>query len=168
MNAWSKILNRILWFVFFCLGFYIVFAGGQRLWPEDTAGFLKSGRDTAQRALLESAVRCLYPGMLLEGGEDVRSGTWYEWYIERALAMHPLYRLQSGAEEPGALESAATYEILAAGGVHDENETDENGQAYDMAALAEAENEQAAAREEEQRQEELRQSRRPSGLEDND
>ena len=165
MNAWSKILNRILWFVFFCLGFYIVFAGGQRLWPEDTAGFLKSGRDTAQRALLESAVRCLYPGMLLEGGEDVRSGTWYEWYIERALAMPPLYRLQSGAEEPGALESAATYEILAAGGVHDENETDENGQAYDMAALAEAENEQAAAREEEQRQEELRQQEELASLE---
>ena len=165
MNAWSKILNRILWFVFFCLGFYIVFAGGQRLWPEDTAGFLKSGRDTAQRALMESAVRCLYPGMLLEGGEDVGSGTWYEWYIERALAMHPLYRLQSGAEEPGALESAATYEILAAGGVHDENETDENGQAYDMAALAEAENEQAAAREEEQRQEELRQQEELASLE---
>ena len=76
MNAWSKILNRILWFVFFCLGFYIVFAGGQRLWPEDTAGFLERGRGKAQRGLVGGGGRWPEPRRLLGGGGGVRSGAW--------------------------------------------------------------------------------------------
>ena len=146
MNVWAKLLNRALWFVFFCLGFYIVFVGGQRFWTADMAVIIKNGGDTVRDAFLENVVRCLYPGMFLEE-EREEADTWYEWYIERVLAMHPLYRLQNGAVPMDALESTATYEMLVTGGVHDENETDENGQAYDVEALAEAENEQAVEEE---------------------
>lgn len=156
MNVWAKLLNRALWFVFFCLGFYIVFVGGQRFWTADMAVIIKNGGDTARDAFLENVVRCLYPGMFLEE-EQEEADTWYEWYIERVLAMHPLYRLQNGAVPMGALESTATYEMLVTGGVHDENETDENGQAYDVEALAEAENEQAVEEEAVRQQEELQQ-----------
>ena len=156
MNVWAKLLNRALWFVFFCLGFYIVFVGGQRFWTADMAVIIKNGGDTVRDAFLENVVRCLYPGMFLEE-EQEEADTWYEWYIERVLAMHPLYRLQNGAVPMDALESTATYEMLVTGGVHDENETDENGQAYDVEALAEAENEQAVEEEAVRQQEELQQ-----------
>ena len=156
MNVWTKLLNRALWFIFFCLGFYIVFVGGQRFWTGDMAGMIKNGGDTVREAFLKNAVRCLYPGMFLEEDQE-EAGTWYEWYIERVLAMHPLYRLQNGAVQMDTLESAATYEMLVTGGVHDENETDENGQAYDVEALAEAENEQAVEEEAARQQEELQQ-----------
>ena len=156
MNVWAKLLNRALWFVFFCLGFYIVFVGGQRFWTADMAVIIKNGGDTVRDAFLENVVRCLYPGMCLEE-EQEEADTWYEWYIERVLAMHPLYRLQNGAVPMDALESTATYEMLVTGGVHDENETDENGQAYDVEALAEAENEQAVEEEAARQQEELQQ-----------
>lgn len=156
MNVWAKLLNRALWFVFFCLGFYIVFVGGQRFWTADMAVTIKNGGDTVRDAFLENVVRCLYPGMFLEE-EQEEADTWYEWYIERVLAMHPLYRLQNGAVPMDALESTATYEMLVTGGVHDENETDENGQAYDVEALAEAENEQAVEEEAARQQEELQQ-----------
>ena len=156
MNVWAKLLNRALWFVFFCLGFYIVFVGGQRFWTADMAVIIKNGGDTVRDAFLENVVRCLYPGMFLEE-EREEADTWYEWYIERVLAMHPLYRLQNGAVPMDDLESTATYEMLVTGGVHDENETDENGQAYDVEALAEAENEQAVEEEAARQQEELQQ-----------
>ena len=42
-----------------------------------------------------------------------------------------------------ALESAATYEMLVTGGVHDENETDAAGEAYDLASLTRQEKEHA-------------------------
>ncbi|MCI8429864.1 MAG: stage II sporulation protein P [Lachnospiraceae bacterium] len=80
------------------------------------------------------------------------------------MEMHPLYRLQYGAEQTGGMESASTYEILVTGGIHDENELDENGEEYDMETLAQVENEkalekkteeeQAQRREEEQAEEE--------------
>ena len=164
MNVWAKLLNRALWFVFFCLGFYIVFVGGQRFWTADMAVIIKNGGDTVRDAFLENVVRCLYPGMFLEE-EREEADTWYEWYIERVLAMHPLYRLQNGAVPMDALESTATYEMLVTGGVHDENETDENGQAYDVEALAEAENEQAVEEEAARQQEELQQQAELAGQE---
>ena len=164
MNVWAKLLNRALWFVFFCLGFYIVFVGGQRFWTADMAVIIKNGGDTVRDAFLENVVRCLYPGMFLEE-EQEEADTWYEWYIERVLAMHPLYRLQNGAVPMDALESTATYEMLVTGGVHDENETDENGQAYDVEALAEAENEQAVEEEAVRQQEELQQQAELAGQE---
>ena len=164
MNVWAKLLNRALWFVFFCLGFYIVFVGGQRFWTADMAVIIKNGGDTVRDAFLENVVRCLYPGMFLEE-EREEADTWYEWYIERVLAMHPLYRLQNGAVPMDALESTATYEMLVTGGVHDENETDENGQAYDVEALAEAENEQAVEEEAVRQQEELQQQAELAGQE---
>ncbi|MEI3191361.1 MAG: hypothetical protein V8S36_03745 [Lachnospiraceae bacterium] len=62
-----------------------------------------------------------------------------------ALWMHPLTKLSKAAGNSQALESAATYEMLVSGGVHDENETDASGEAYDLETLAEKENEQAAS-----------------------
>ncbi|MBR5508913.1 MAG: stage II sporulation protein P [Lachnospiraceae bacterium] len=66
-----------------------------------------------------------------------------DWYIQRVMAMHPLYRLQYGAKKINGLENTATYEMLILGGVHDENEAEQSTE-IDMEALAQAENAQAA------------------------
>lgn len=54
------------------------------------------------------------------------------------------------------MENASTYEILVTGGVHDENELDENGDEYDMETLAQAENEKALEKKTEEEQEQSR------------
>lgn len=147
MEHLGKIMNRLLWICFFGAGIYIVFIGGQRFWSGDFWELLNQGKETAQRALQREAARCLYPGLFLEYGEEEGDDSFYEWYIERALAMHPLYKLRYGARQMGGLENAATYEMLVTGGVHDENEVDETGEDYNVEALAEAENEKAAEEE---------------------
>ena len=53
--------------------------------------------------------------------------------------------MSKAAGNSQALESAATYEMLVSGGVHDENETDASGEAYNLETLVEKENEQAAS-----------------------
>lgn len=79
------------------------------------------------------------------GYEETDTQSLEDWYIEWALWMHPLTKLSKAAGNSQALESAATYEMLVSGGVHDENETDASGEAYDLETLAEKENEQAAS-----------------------
>lgn len=142
----SKIVNRLLWIFFFCAGVYIVFTGGRRFCKNDSAGLLERGREAVQRMLQQEAARCLYPGLFLECGEGEEADSLYEWYIQQALALHPLCKLRYGARQMDGMENAATYEMLVTGGVHDENEVDETGKDYDMAALAQAENEEAAER----------------------
>ncbi len=100
--------------------------------------------------------RCLFPGLFLEYAEDEEIGSPSDWYIKRVMEMHPLYRLQYGAKQAGGMENASTYEILVTGGVHDENELDENGDEYDMETLAQAENEKALEKKTEEEQEQSR------------
>lgn len=137
----ARLWDRLLWMFFFCAGFYIVFTGGNQFWNQDLSEMLRDGKETVQRVCQREFARCLYPGLFLEYEEDSEADSLAEWYIQRVMAMHPLYRLQYGAGETAAMESAATYEMLITGGVHDENEVDENGQEYDMAELAQQENE---------------------------
>ncbi len=124
-----------MWLFFFCAGFYIVFTGGQRFWAGDITELISDGKITMQRVCQREFARCLYPGLFLEYEEDSEPDSLADWYIQRVLTMHPLYKLQHGAEQLTAMENAATYEMLISGGVHDENEVDENGQEYDMEAL---------------------------------
>ncbi len=138
----TKLWDRVLWLFFFCAGFYIVFTGGQRFWAGDITELISDGKITMQRVCQREFARCLYPGLFLEYEEDSEPDSLADWYIQRVLTMHPLYKLQHGAEQLTAMENAATYEMLISGGVHDENEVDENGQEYDMEALAQQENEQ--------------------------
>lgn len=146
MERLSKLINRLLWTAFLGAGFYIVFTGGQRFWSGDLIGLLQDGRESVQRVCQREFARCLYPGLFFEYAEGGETGSLADWYIQRVMAMHPLYRLQYGTKQIGGMENAATYEMLVTGGVHDENETDESGQEYDMEALAQAENEKAAER----------------------
>lgn len=150
LSRWS---NRLLWLIFFGSGLYIVAVGGQKFLAGNLPGMLAEGKSAVQRVCQREFAHCLYPGLFLEYEEDESSGTLTEWYIERVMAMHPLCRLQYAAEQTGTVESTVTYEMLATGGVHDENEVDETGQEYDTEALARAENEQALEQEAEQQAE---------------
>ncbi|MCI8312314.1 MAG: stage II sporulation protein P [Lachnospiraceae bacterium] len=108
-----------------------------------------------QRVCQREFARCLYPGLFLEYEEDSEPDSLADWYIQRVLTMHPLYKLQHGAEQLTAMENAATYEMLISGGVHDENEVDENGQEYDMEALAQQENEKVIEQKTEEEQQKV-------------
>lgn len=152
MERLSRLLNRLLWMAIMGVGLYIVFTGGQRFWAGDLPGLLQAGKESVQRVCQREFARCLYPGLFFEYAEGGEADSLADWYIQRVMAMHPLYRLQYGTKQIGGLENAATYEMLVTGGVHDENETDESGKEYDMEALARAENEKAA----EQKNEEAR------------
>lgn len=156
MGRLSKLGNWILWMIFFCAGFYIVFTGGQRFFSGDLKGLLLDGKASIQRICQREFARCLYPGLFLEYEEGKEADSLADWYIQRVMAMHPLYRLQYAVSTPGGMENAATYEMLVSGGVHDENEVDETGEEYDMEALAQAENEKAAELKIEEEQEEQR------------
>lgn len=153
MERFSRLWNWILWVLFFLAGSYIVWMGGQRFWSGDLPELLQEGKSSVQRVCQREFARCLYPGLFLEyaGGEDASSLA--DWYIGRVMELHPLNRLRQGAVRTGGTEDLSTYEMLVTGGVHDENELDETGKAYDMEALAQAENEKAVRErtEEEQR-----------------
>lgn len=152
MERLSGFWNWLLWMFFFMAGFYIVFTGGQRFWSGDLQTLIREGKTSVQRVCQREFARCLYPGLFLEYAEDGDTGSLSGWYIKRIMGMHPLYRLQYGAEQAGGMESASTYEILVTGGVHDENELDENGEEYDMETLAQAENEKALEKKTEEEQ----------------
>lgn len=153
MERLSRLWNWILWMLFFLVGFYIVFTGGQRFWSGDLPDMIRSGKVSLQRVCQREFARCFYPGLFLEYAEGGDTSSLSGWYIERVMAMHPLCRLQYGARPEGGTEDMSTYEMLITGGVHDENELDETGKEYDMEALAQAENERAAkGREEEERE----------------
>lgn len=157
-----KLWDRLLWMGFFCAGFYIVFTGGQRFWTGDLSELLTESKTNVQRVCQREFARCLYPGLFLEYEEDSQADSLADWYIQRVLMMHPLSRLKYGAEEPVVMENAATYEMLITGGVHDENEVDENGQEYDMAELAQQENErmiEQKTEEEQKKQQEAEQAK---------
>ncbi len=156
MERLSRLWNWILWMLFFMTGFYIVFAGGQRFWSGDLQALIREGKTSMQRVCQREFARCLYPGLFLEYAEDTDMVSPAEWYIKRVMAMHPLYRLQYGAKQTGGIENASTYEMLVIGGVHDENELDENGEEYDMETLAQVENEKALEKKTEKEQEQRR------------
>lgn len=151
----TKLWDRVLWLFFFCAGFYIVFTGGQRFWAGDITELISDGKITMQRVCQREFARCLYPGLFLEYEEDSEPDSLADWYIQRVLTMHPLYKLQHGAEQLTAMENAATYEMLISGGVQDENEVDENGQEYDMEALAQQENEKVIEQKTEEEQQKV-------------
>lgn len=155
MERFSRLWNWIVWLLFFLVGFYIVFTGGQRFWSGDLHGLLQDAKESVQRVCQQEFARCLYPGLFLECMEEEEVDSISDWYIERVMAMHPLYRLLQGSCQNEGLENASTYEMLVTGGVHDENELDETGQEYDMEALAQAENEKEAERRYQEEQQEM-------------
>lgn len=144
MERFSRLWNWIVWLLFFLVGFYIVFTGGQRFWSGDLPGLIRDGKNSMQRVCQQEFARCLYPGLFLEYTKEREEASLSDWYIQRVMAMHPLYRLLQGTRGGGSVENASTYEMLITGGVHDENELDETGREYDMETLAQAENERAA------------------------
>lgn len=144
MDRFMKVVNRLLWVIFLGMGIYLLAAGSSRFWTGSVQGLLVKGCQALERAAWQRAARSLYPGLFM-GYEETDTQSLEDWYIEWALWMHPLTKLSKAAGNSQALESAATYEMLVSGGVHDENETDASGEAYDLETLAEKENEQAAS-----------------------
>lgn len=144
MDRFMKVVNRLLWVIFLGMGIYLLAAGSSRFWTGSVQELLVKGCQALERAAWQGAARSLYPGLFM-GYEETDTQSLEDWYIEWALWMHPLTKLSKAAGNSQALESAATYEMLVSGGVHDENETDASGEAYDLETLAEKENEQAAS-----------------------
>ncbi len=143
MEYLSKMLNRLLWALCFGVGCYIVVTGSQRFWRGSLEELLSSGREAVQGLFFRETAHCFYPGLFLEYEEEAGIGTFYEWYIQQVLAMHPLCKLQYAVSSVGGQENEATYEMLITGGVHDEGEAKEALEDYDVEALAEAENKKA-------------------------
>lgn len=150
MGHLRKKLNRMLWLLLFGAGLYIVIVGGQRFLAGNLHGMAEEGKAAVQRVCQREFAHCLYPGLFLEYEEEGNYGTLMEWYIQRVMAMHPLSRLQYAAESSGTVESTVTYEMLASGGIHDENELDEQEPEKDTEALMQEENEQILAQMSEQ------------------
>ena len=144
MDRFMKVVNRLLWVIFLGMGTYLLAAGSSRFWTGSVQELLVKGCQALERAAWQGAARSLYPGLFM-GYEETDTQSLEDWYIEWALWMHPLTKLSKAAGNSQALESAATYEMLVSGGVHDENETDASGEAFDLETLAEKENEQAAS-----------------------
>ena len=144
MDRFMKVVNRLLWVIFLGMGIYLLAAGSSRFWTGSVQELLVKGCQALESAAWQGAARSLYPGLFM-GYEETDTQSLEDWYIEWALWMHPLTKLSKAAGNSQALESAATYEMLVSGGVHDENETDASGEAYDLETLAEKENEQAAS-----------------------
>ena len=143
MERLSRLWNRLFWSLFLAAGCYIMIVGGQRLLSDNRLDIWLSTKKELQRVCQRAVARCLYPGLFLEYEEDAEADSLMDWYIQRVMAMHPLYRLQYGAKKINGLENTATYEMLILGGVHDENEAEQSTE-IDMEALAQAENAQAA------------------------
>ena len=69
MERFSRLWNGILWVLFFAVGFYIVFTGGQRFWSGDLPDLIREGKTSWQRVCQREFARCLYPGLFLEYAE---------------------------------------------------------------------------------------------------
>ena len=138
----EKISGKLFWFFFFTGSFYIIFTGGRRFWPEHPYALLVDAVSMGQQALQKEAAQMLYPDLVMEIQKE-ETASFTEWYVNWAMAMHPLKKLEACAVHREQVENAATYEMLVTGGVQDENETDEEGKAYDLASLAQQENEEA-------------------------
>ncbi len=138
----EKISGKLFWFLFFAGSFYIIFTGGRRFWPEHPYALLADAVSMGQQALQKEAAQMLYPDLVMEIQKE-ETASFTEWYMNWAMAMHPLKKLEACAVHREQVENAATYEMLVTGGVQDENETDEEGKAYDLASLAQQENEEA-------------------------
>ncbi len=143
MEQFAKIWNRLLWVMIFIVGTYIIVCGGQRVLRKVLPEAMESGAGLAQGTLLESELHFLYPGFFAEDARKTEASSFSDWLLEQLLALHPLKRLEYAARSYQGMESEVTYEMMTIGGLHDENETDENGEDYDMAALAVQENERA-------------------------
>ena len=149
----GKISGRLLGCFFFIGSFYIIFTGGRRFCPEHPSTLLAEAAAMGQQSIQRLAARMLYPGLMLEIREE-EADSLEEWYVNWAMTMHPLKKLEVCAVHREEAENTATYEMLVTGGVHDENETDEEGKAYDLASLTRQENEHALEQEKEQKDQE--------------
>ena len=149
----GKISGRLLGCFFFIGSFYIIFTGGRRFCPEHPSTLLAEAAAMGQQSIQRMAARMLYPGLMLEIREE-EADSLEEWYVNWAMTMHPLKKLEVCAVHREEAENTATYEMLVTGGVHDENETDEEGKAYDLVSLTRQENEHALEQEKEQEDQE--------------
>ena len=137
-------IRRIVFIIPFLMGIYIL-AGGVAVFRTGVIEKLSGNvAELVQELFVKEAVTSIYPGMFTATGKSSTGNSWADLYLQAVLRMHPLMRLQEGAEEKSGPENLATYEMLIQGGVHDENELDESGQEYDLAYLAEQENAEAA------------------------
>ncbi len=165
MNRLQKTVNGILWAIIGVLGIYILSAGIQGQSFSRAAYACVKVLINAEGEMQKAAAKSLYPGLAFVAGDRELSTSLEEFLIRQAAGIFPLYTFLDARElYETETESMATYDILIAGGVHDENEINmQTGEAFDLAEKMEAENLKAAQEAEEKQKGELEAAENFSG-----
>ena len=142
----GKVINSLVWLLIAGMGFYIL-SSGSRVRPLRKISYLwKVSLLEIEGDLQRAAGKTLYPALVYTAfGGRTKAESLEEWVLERAISSVPLYGFLAEQQDyVPAIESTAAYEILLQGGVHDENEMNqETGEAFDLAERVEEENRQA-------------------------
>ena len=142
----EKAANGVVWLLILTMGLYIL-GSGVKLRPLKKAAYVRKVLLQEMEAdLRQAALQTLYPGLVYAAGDrGQRADSPGEWLLEQAVGVFPLYSFLAGQRlYTTEIESTAAYEILIQGGVHDENEINqETGEAFDLAEQVEEENRQA-------------------------
>ena len=142
----EKAANGVVWLLILTMGLYIL-GSGVKLRPLKKAAYVREVLLQEMEAdLRRAALQTLYPGLVYAAGDrGQRVDSPGEWLLEQAVGVFPLYSFLAGQRlYTTEIESTAAYEILIQGGVHDENEINqETGEAFDLAEQVEEENRQA-------------------------
>lgn len=142
----GKAINGLVWLLIVGMGLYIL-CSSVRVRPLRKLSYIwKAGLLEMEGDLQRAATKTLYPALVYTAsGGGAKADSLEEWVLERAVSIIPLYGFLTGQQDyTPAIESTAAYEILIQGGVHDENEINqETGEAFDLAEQVEEENQQA-------------------------
>ena len=136
----EKAANGVVWLLILTMGLYIL-GSGVKLRPLKKAAYVRKVLLQEMEAdLRRAALQTLYPGLVYAAGDrGQRVDSPGEWLLEQAVGVFPLYSFLAGQRlYTTEIESTAAYEILIQGGVHDENEINqETGEAFDLAEQVE-------------------------------
>ena len=144
MNRLQKTMHVVVWIVIGCLGIYILGYGVKGQSFSKAAYACAKILIHAEGDLQKAAAKSLYPGLTFVAGDQELSTSFEEFLIRKAVEIFPLYPFLDQQEiYQTEIESREAYNILVAGGVHDENEIDlQTGEAFALADKVEEENQQ--------------------------
>lgn len=146
MNRLQKTVNLVVWILIGILGIYILSFGVRGKSLPRAAWACAKTLTGVQGALQRAAAETLYPGLVYTAGEEEAYSGPTEFLLRKAMDLFPVYGFLDRQELYRTdIESAAAFELLIEGGVHDENEVDVlTGEGFDLAERVEEENLKAA------------------------
>jgi stage II sporulation protein P len=141
MKRAKKAGNLLVWIVIAVLGIYIL---GHSIRGQSVkkAAYACVKLLTGSEGQLEKAAAVsIYPGLAFTAGDRQLSSGFEEFLIRQAVGIFPLYSFLDQQEiYQVGIESQAAYDILIKGGIHDENEIDQQtGEGFELAEIVEEE-----------------------------